>query len=40
MNVTRESQFTTDLRKNGLIEKIKAGEWRITPLGRLSLHQA
>ncbi len=40
MNITRESQFTTDLKKFGLIETIKAGEWKITQLGRLSLHQS
>ena len=40
MNVIRESQFTTDLKKFGLIETIKAGEWKITQLGRLSLHQS
>jgi len=39
MNVTREFQFTTDLLKHGLIERIKAGEWKISQLGRLSLHQ-
>ena len=39
MDVIKETQFTTDLKKNGLIENISPGEWKITQLGRLSLHQ-
>ena len=39
MNVTKASQYTTDLLRFGLIEKIDTAEWKITPMGRMALNR-
>ena len=39
MNVTKASQYTTDLLRIGLIERIDIAEWKITPMGRMALNR-